>query len=77
MELQTMSQAKPTLLEVPNGPRLHRPAESESHTARWRINGYGATITVWTDAEWQGLSDRPADAQYLSCGVWCRLRMDE
>jgi hypothetical protein len=43
--------------------------------ARWRINGYPAMIIVWTAEEWERLTDRPDDAQYYSCGIWCALRM--
>ncbi len=47
------------------------------HSAHWRINGFPATITVWTSAAWKHLTERPPDAQYLPCGLWCTLRMDD
>jgi hypothetical protein len=55
---------------------LYAPPTSETNTARWRINGYPARIVIWTAEEWEKLSERPADAQYYSCGVWCALRVD-
>ena len=57
-------------------PALYRPPGEGRNTARWRINGFGATIIVWTVEEWEVLPDRPTDAQYYPCGVWCALRMD-
>jgi len=55
---------------------LYCPPDAGRHTARWRVNGYGATIIVWTAEEWEGLLERPDDAQFYACGVWCALRMD-
>ncbi|MCA1686545.1 MAG: hypothetical protein LC745_11340 [Planctomycetia bacterium] len=55
---------------------LYNPSPSEANVARWKINGYGAFIIIWTAAEWEGLSDRPTDAQYYPSGVWCALRME-
>jgi hypothetical protein len=52
------------------------PKSRAANSARWWINGYPATITIWTDEEWECLSERPIDAQRLPCGVWCTLRMD-
>ena len=46
-----------------------------SHIPYWRINGFPATIIIWTADEWEHLIDRPDDAQYFACGVWCALRM--
>jgi hypothetical protein len=54
---------------------LFRPPGSESSLARWRINGHLAVIVVWTDEEWSRLPERPDDAQYYPCGVWCALRL--
>lgn len=55
---------------------LYDPRAPEGNSARWRISGYGASITIWTAEEWEKLTVRPADAQYYPCGVWCALRMD-
>ncbi|MDB5350493.1 MAG: hypothetical protein JWN86_1740 [Planctomycetota bacterium] len=52
------------------------PPPSERNAAHWRINGYGATIFIWTAAEWELLEERPSDAQYYPCGIWCALRLD-
>lgn len=57
---------------------LHQPPVEGRNSAQWRINGYGATITVWTAEEWERLAERPTDAQhYPDCGIWCALRVDE
>jgi hypothetical protein len=48
----------------------------EANNARWRINGYRATIIIWSAEEWEKLTERPNDAQYYPCGVWCALRLD-
>jgi len=56
--------------------KLHQPPERQPNTNRWRINGHGATITIWTAEEWDRLKDRPTDAQYYPCGIWCALRLD-
>jgi hypothetical protein len=60
-------------------PRPERGAGSDPgcHEAHWRINGFPATITIWTAAAWDLLSERPPDAQYVPCGIWCSLRMDD
>jgi hypothetical protein len=55
---------------------LYAPPASETNTARWRINGYPARIVIWTAEEWEKLGERPSDAQYYACGVWCALRVD-
>ena len=57
-------------------PTLFQPPESEQNIARWRINGFPATIIIWTVEEWERLPERPSDAQYYPCGVWCALRME-
>lgn len=54
----------------------YQPGEDERNVAHWRINGYPATIVIWTTAEWNDLRERPLDAQYYPCGVWCALRMN-
>lgn len=45
----------------------------ENHVAFWRVDGFPLRVTVWTEAEWSILADRPMDAQHLGCGVWCAL----
>lgn len=55
---------------------VYHPPADEINTTRWRINGYLATIVIWTAEEWERLAERPPDAQYVSCGIWCALRMD-
>jgi hypothetical protein len=47
-----------------------------SQIPHWRINGFPATIHVWTAEEWASLEVRPDDAQYHPAGVWCALRLD-
>ena len=59
-----------------SGPTLYVPPAVSCHTARWRINGYGATIVIWTVEEWELLAEQPTDAQFYPCGVWCALRME-
>ena len=54
----------------------HRPPATERNLAHWRINGYPATIFIWTAAEWADLDEQPTDAQYYPCGVWVALRID-
>jgi hypothetical protein len=61
-------------LRTPLG--LYSPPADESNIARWRINGYRATIVIWTAAEWNGLTERPTDAQSYPGGIWCALRID-
>ena len=55
---------------------LFNPGQPEANIARWKISGYGASIIIWTAEEWERLADRPTDAQYYPCGVWCALRLD-
>ena len=55
---------------------LYHSPVSGVNTNRWRINGHSATITLWTVEEWEHLKERPTDAQYYPCGIWCALRMD-
>jgi hypothetical protein len=54
---------------------LYNPPKSDANVACWRINGHRATIVIWTDEEWERLPERPTDAQYFPCGVWCALRL--
>jgi hypothetical protein len=58
------------------GSILFRPPSHDLNVARWRINGQRVTILIWTADEWERLPDRPPDAQYYPCGVWCALRVD-
>jgi hypothetical protein len=55
---------------------LFTPPNSEANIASWSINGYPATIIIWTAEEWERLPERPTDAQRYPCGVWCALRME-
>ena len=55
---------------------VYQPSSPEVNVAHWRINGYRATIRVWTADEWQRLPVRPADAQFYPCGIWCALRFE-
>ena len=57
--------------------QVYQPPQAELQRARWRINGFLASIIVWTADEWSRLEHRPNDAQYLPCGVWCALRIEE
>src|SRR4051794_18211373 len=57
------------------GPILFRVPPSVSHVAHWTINGFPASIVVWTVEEWDRLAVHPDDAQYYACGVWCALRL--
>ncbi len=58
------------------GLRLYREDLPSCRPLRWRINGYPATLMIWSAAEWEGLQDRPSDAQFHPMGVWCALRLD-
>lgn len=56
--------------------RIWRDQVSENPAVMWRINGYRASLLVWTQDEWASMDARPADAQYHPSGVWCALRME-
>lgn len=56
--------------------KVHRPDGQGGNSVRWLINGFPATILVWTAEEWAMLAVRPADAQQVPNGTWCALRMD-
>ena len=62
----------------PNGSKLapYQPGSAERNVAYWKINGFPATIVVWTAAEWERMETHPSDAQYYPCGIWCALRID-
>lgn len=64
------SRPRPRLLEF-NGRPLTSP------TIRWRINGYPASLMIWSMDEWESLSERPSDAQLHPLGLWCALRLDD
>jgi hypothetical protein len=56
--------------------KAQRPTEGQGPgVARWRINGHPAVVVIWTADEWGRLTERPEDAQYCGCGVWCALRL--
>jgi hypothetical protein len=65
---------------VPVQPRTELRICSESvpepRAAFWRINGFRASLLIWTLDEWEKMESPPADAQYHPCGVWCALRLD-
>lgn len=61
---------------IPTSLGLYRPPVSDQRVARWRINGFRAIMIIWTAEEWEMLTERPPDAQYVPCGVWCALRME-
>jgi len=50
--------------------------KSSRNASYWRINGFPATILVWTQDEWERMDVHPSDAQYHPCGIWCALRID-
>ena len=56
--------------------KIHLPTEQIAPSARWLINGFPATILVWTADEWAGLTEQPHDAQPVANGTWCALRID-
>ncbi len=56
--------------------KLHLPTEPVVSSARWLINGFPATILLWTAEEWARLTDRPVDAHPCPNGIWCALRID-
>ena len=56
--------------------KLCQPSLDIEFSPRWLINGFPATILVWTDEEWAQLTDRPLDAQQFPNGIWCALRID-
>jgi hypothetical protein len=56
--------------------RLHKPPADFASSARWLINGFPATLLIWTAEEWSCLAERPDDAQQCANGIWCALRME-
>lgn len=57
-------------------PGIYNPPTNDTSVAHWKINGYRASVQIWTVEEWANLAVRPSDAQYYPCGVWCVLKMD-
>lgn len=56
--------------------RLYEPEAPLGSSAQWLINGFPATLFLWTEDEWRRLTERPTDARYFKCGIWGALRMD-
>lgn len=56
--------------------RLYLHSRPASEGIFWKINGFRATLLVWTMEEWSRLESRPQDAQLHPSGVWCALRVD-
>jgi len=56
--------------------RVYEEPEPAARGVFWRINGYRATLLIWTMDEWDKMDSPPPDAQYHPSGVWCALRMD-
>lgn len=56
--------------------KIHRPEPEAANSACWLINGFPATILIWTAEEWSELTVRPQNAQQIPNGTWCLLRMD-
>jgi hypothetical protein len=56
--------------------RLWREPGPDGSTVYWRINGYRASLLVWTQEEWATMDARPSDARYHPSGVWCALRIE-
>lgn len=56
---------------------LYLPPPPDAGVAYWRINGHRAVVLVWTAEEFDRLPERPRDAQYYPCGVWCALRLED
>jgi hypothetical protein len=55
---------------------IHRPRMDQSSSASWLVNGFPATIIIWTAEEWASLDVLPLDAQPFPNGIWCALRID-
>jgi hypothetical protein len=54
---------------------LYQPEQHQRNVAWWRINGFPAVVEIWTPEQWEELQDRPTNAQFMPCGLWCVLRM--
>ncbi len=55
---------------------VFRDEQPATPTLRWRINGFPATLLIWSVEEWERLKERPADAQFHPLGLWCALRCE-
>jgi hypothetical protein len=73
-----MSTSLRAQVPVPRGTelRIWREPGPDSPAVFWRINGYRASLQVWTRDEWAKMDAPPCDAQYHPSGVWCALRID-
>ncbi len=76
MNCAVRSGMRATLRDDQASIRLHRPAGEIPASARWLINGYPATVLIWTAEEWSRLPEPPAGAQLCSNGVRCLLRIE-
>lgn len=47
-----------------------------SNKARWTVNGFPATVEVWSPRAWLRLVNKPADAQVLGDGSRVQFRFD-
>jgi hypothetical protein len=47
-----------------------------SNKARWSVNGFPATVEVWSPRAWLRLEHKPGDAQVLADGSRVVLRFD-
>ena len=52
------------------------PPSALAARTHWKINGFPASVLVWTAEQWSLLATRPDDAQRSPDGSWCVLRMD-
>ncbi len=59
-----------------SGLKIHQPGPAQPSAATWLINGFPASILIWTAEEWASLDDPPVDAQRFPNGIWCALRVD-
>jgi len=71
---QSQRSSRPSFQTV--GLRLYKGDSPSCRPIRWRINGYPATLWIWSADEWEHLQNRPSDAQFHPLGVWCALRLD-
>ena len=74
--IDAVQSVTPKTVSKRKGLKLHLPTGEITHSARWLINGFPATILVWTAEEWARLTDQPHDAQPVANGTWCALRID-
>ena len=73
--MRTNSNVPPDRFDAPR-PAAYLPPAAERNAAHWKINGFPATIYIWTSEEWDRMEVHPEDAQYYPCGIWCALRMN-